>query len=392
VPEITIWQILFVDDDSEICDQAKEFLEEEPINSAGDCLRVKTITDFDDALIELEKRRFDILVLDVRLESGPVIQKDKGRYILEDIKRRRFIPVVFYTALPNQVRDEETARQPLVQIVEKTQGVERLLDVLKDILLTDIPLVNRALIHHLETVQRNYMWDFVTVHWKQLGEVSDRVALAYLLARRLAMSLSGPGIQQLARDLGDSTGADTIKDRLHPMQYYVMPPVEPAPMAGDLYQGQIGEQTGYWVLLTPSCDLVTGRRKAKWVLFARCPLLTEQEEYQIWHKSLPNPTPKSKGRLEALLKNNRQGTQSERFYFLPGALILPDLVVDFQQLTTLPENQMDNLKRLASLDNPFAEALLALFARYFGRIGTPDLDVGHVLDKLVILSKSADEP
>jgi CheY-like chemotaxis protein len=382
MPDITIWQILFVDDDNEICDQAREFLEEYPINNTGDCLQVKTITNFDDALVELEKQRFDILVLDVRLESGPVIQEDKGRYILEDIKQRRFIPVVFYTAVPNQVRDEEAERQPLVQIVEKTEGIARLLEVLKDILLTGIPLVNRALIHHLEAVQRKYMWDFVTVHWKQLGEVSDRMALAYLLARRLAMSLSGPGIQQLARDLGDSTGADAVKDRLHPMQYYVMPPVEPAPMAGDLYQGRIEEQTGYWVLLTPSCDLVTGRRKAKWVLFARCLLLTEQKEYKTWHKNLPAPTSKSKRRLEALLKNNRQGTQRERFYFLPGALTLPDLVVDFQQLTTLPENQMGGLKRLASLDNPFAEALLALFARYFGRIGTPDLDIEYVLSRL----------
>lgn len=43
---------------------------------------------------------------------------------------------------------------------------------------------------------------------------------------------------------------------------------------------------------------------------------------------------------------------------------------------------MTTLERLASLDSPFAEALLARFARYFGRLGTPDLDLEVILNKL----------
>lgn len=33
-----------------------------------------------------------------------------------------------------------------------------------------------------------------------------------------------------------------------------------------------------------------------------------------------------------MLRNNREDSQAERFYFLPGAMTLSDLVVDFQQL------------------------------------------------------------
>ena len=43
---------------------------------------------------------------------------------------------------------------------------------------------------------------------------------------------------------------------------------------------------------------------------------------------------------------------------------------------------MGGLERLASLDSPFAEALLARFSRYFGRLGTPDLDVAVLLQRL----------
>ncbi len=128
--------------------------------------------------------------------------------------------------------------------------------------------------------------------------------------------------------------------------------------------------------------MVTGREKADWILLARCLPLAEQAEYQRWQTGLPKPSGPVEERLRAILRNNRQGGQAERFYFLPGALTLSDLVVDFQQLVTLPRARMTTLERLASLDSPFAEALLARFARYFGRLGTPDLDPEVILGRL----------
>jgi len=376
----TTWQLLFVDDDLDICRQVQEYLEGEIITSPDDRLQVETLNDFGSALNELEVRRFDLLSLDVHL--GPyssMSDEEIGITTLQDIQQRRFVPVVFYTGLPHLVRHLVT---PLIQVVEKTEGLPRLLDSLRNIFATRLPAVNRALIRHLETIQREYMWDFVAHHWAQFSDTSDHTALAYLLARRLATSLSGSGIQQLAQELGDSTGTAVTAGQVHPMRYYVIPPVEPAPMAGDIYQGQIGEHNGRWVLLTPSCDLVTGREKADLVLLARCLPLTEQVEYQQWRDGLPTPSRTSNGKLQDLFRNNRRDSQSERFYFLPGALSLPDLVVDFQQLMTLQREHMGGLERLASLDSPFAEALLARFTRYFGRLDTPDLDVAVLLQRL----------
>jgi hypothetical protein len=128
--------------------------------------------------------------------------------------------------------------------------------------------------------------------------------------------------------------------------------------------------------------MVTGREKADLVLLARCLPLTEQVEYQQWRDSLPEPSGTINRRLQDLLRNNRRDSQSERFFFLPGALSLPDLVVDLQHLVALQRDHMGGLERLASLDSPFAEALLARFARYFGRLGTPNLDVAVLLQRL----------
>ena len=64
----TVWQLLFVDDEPDICLQVQEFLEGETI-PPDDQMRVETLNNFGDALNELEVRRFDLLILDVRL--GP---------------------------------------------------------------------------------------------------------------------------------------------------------------------------------------------------------------------------------------------------------------------------------------------------------------------------------
>ena len=50
--------------------------------------------------------------------------------------------------------------------------------------------------------------------------------------------------------------------------------------------------------------------------------------------------------------------------------------------TALQRGRTRGLERLASLDSPFAEGLLARFTRYFGRLGTPDLDVTVLLQRL----------
>jgi hypothetical protein len=260
------------------------------------------------------------------------------------------------------------------------------LETLEEIFASGLPAVNRALIRHLESVQRDYMWDFVVKHWQQYRDTPDRAGLAYLLARRLAATLSGPSIQKFMADLGDTTDVSQTETEVPPMRYYVMPPVEAAPMAGDIYKGTINGKGGYWILLTPSCDMVTGRVKAEWALLAYCTLLVEELEYQRWLEKLPNTSNKVEEPLKALLRNNRKisGKQPERFHFLPGAIKLPDLVVDFQQLATIPFEKLNdgNLERISSLDSPFAEALLARFTRYFGRLGTPDLDLNRVLSKL----------
>ena len=62
--------------------------------------------------------------------------EEAGITTLQAIRQRRFVPVVFYTGLPHLVHHLVT---PLIQVVEKTAGLPRLLDSLKSIFATRVP-------------------------------------------------------------------------------------------------------------------------------------------------------------------------------------------------------------------------------------------------------------
>ena len=388
--DITSWQVLYIDDDEELLEQAKEALNTKVVDPdrPDTPIALQTESDFSKALGLIEAHRFDLVILDVK-DATQDRQKgnDIGITILENIQQRRFMPIIFYTSNPNLVVG---LANPLIRVVEKTERFRRLLEVISELFATRLPLVNRALVQHLEAIQREYMWDFVAKNWESFEGTNDKTSLAYLLARRLAVSLAGPGISQLARDLGDESGLMTVSGRVHPMQYYIMPPIEEHPLAGDIYTGQITEQTGYWILLTPSCDMQIrqGRdgqqipAKAERVLLVACMPLENEREYRAWAEQPPEPPRRVLNALENLLKNNLTDAQSEMFFVLPGAISLPTLVFDFQQLYTVTWGTLQELRRVASMDSPFAEALVARFNRYFGRLGTPDLDVDLLMTKL----------
>jgi CheY-like chemotaxis protein len=370
-------RVLHVDDDCDWLGDVKEYLQGEEIPDWGRP-EVVTAASFSDGLDALEAQRFDLVVLDVRLgahkKSEVTVDEEEGVKTLNAIQARRFVPIVFFTGLPNIVA---ALQGPLVRVVEKTAGLPALLEAVGWLFGSRLPAVNRALLRLVEEEQRRYMWDFVANHWGELDEAGDHTAVAYLLARRLGQSLSGPGIQRLAHDLGEAGGTFPTADRIHSAEMYVMPPLETdGAEAGDILHGPIDGRDSWWLLLTPSCDLANN--KADYVLVAPATLLTEYPAFVAWETSGSN---NQRDKVKELVKHATDG-QRDRWLYLPAALDVPDLVVDFQQLTTIPCADLDALARVAALDSPFAEAAVNRFGRYFGRVGTPDLDVEGILQRL----------
>ncbi|MDD3645556.1 MAG: hypothetical protein PHR19_08525 [Bacteroidales bacterium] len=373
------WRFLIVEDKADIAEQIQDALSSAV--DAPDRTEGHVCPSFDEAIELLETERFDILILDLKDDNKFTADEhdiSAGIKLFERLKLLRFIPVVFYSAHAYKIVDMQTS---FVRVVEKTEGVAKLVTEIKKVLSTYLPILARR----IEDVQRAYMWDFVSNHWQEFESSHDQADIAYLMARRLALSLHAEA-KTFAHKISAEAAPSDESEKIHPMEMYVRPPLGPHRLAGDLLKET--QWSSYWIIMTPSCDFAQG--KASNIVLAKCEKLSEQTEYtSSFGQSGPPSKTKLEG-LEKLIKNNRRG-QSERYKFLPGTYFVPDLVVDFQQLKSVSnECLVSEFEPIASLDSPFAESLLAGFSRYFGRLGTPDIDEQVVLKRLQSLEGKAD--
>lgn len=364
-----VWTILVVDDDDEVCDNVAEALRRAPIGVPAKQVKVVRAGNPAEAAVHLGSTRIDLAIVDVFLEGDVGKSVESGRLLLDALKRERFVPVVFHTALPGLVSDLTSVA---VRVVDKASGTRRLVSVLNEVFETRLP----ALVHHLEDVQRKFVWEELPGLWPAT-EAGNAIEPAYLLARRLSRTLSGPPVKNF---LG-MDGQDA-----HPIEFYVVPPVPDEWLTGDLFRDKRG---GYSILLTPSCDLVgspTRARKADTVLLVHGDPLATADEFHAWRKtcsaSQSRGSRATKRELSCLVRNVRK-KQPGRYHFLPGFLAVPDLVLDFQKTRTCAFKELAHHERIASLDNPFAEHLQNRFMHYFGRVGAPDINVNVVEDRLL---------
>ena len=296
-----------------------------------------------------------------------------------EIRGYRFIPIIFFTARPHASAYIENP--PFVQTVPKgADDIDSLARAVENVISSGLPHLLRSVSDHLANVERAFMADFVERRWSDLADRKEDVA--YLLSRRLAVSFE-EGVEGLAQGLGQVSDGGSA-DAVHPTRYYVQPPSYDYRMGDLLAAPELGEDDlateVSHVILTPSCDLVSrsGGMKAERVILAECRSLDSFEEYRKWKGS---PSNNNRTALENLLKSRPKG-QEDRYFYLPEAWNVPDVVVDLQSVSSITAGQLEDYEKIASLDSPFAEALSQRFNRYIGRVGTPDLDIGSVVRRL----------
>jgi CheY-like chemotaxis protein len=381
------WRFLLVEDKNDIAQQIQEAVP--TFIDAPDTVVVERKSSFQEGLKRLNETRFDVLILDLKDDQNTDLDVPDdlaGLNIFEALKTIRFAPVIFYTAHAQKVRHLES---PFVRVVEKTQGLEKLQVEIKNVIATGLPHLSQ----HIEDIQREYMWDFVSTHWTKFDMPQHKTDIAYLLTRRLAAKLELKAAL-FAQQLTDENTAQTITGSdVHPMQIYLYPKIDQL-QGGDILSGKVGEVDANWIVLSPTCDLV--QNKAEKVLLARCIPLSETIEHSTWIKQ---PGTKTEKALMDLIGDNRKDSdkshgkriQPERYKYLPGTFFITDSVVDFQDIVTISIELIadeSKFKRVACLASPFAEALLGKFTRYFSRLGTPDISKAAVLGRLDTARKS----
>lgn len=418
------WRVLVVDDNDQAREAIKLYLGGEALSADGGTCNVDAEPSFENALARLSEAQYDLVVLDIRDDSlvddkgaadaaddeGDRTPADVGLDVAEAIRARQFVPIVFFSAVPHYAEPKE----PFVSVLHKDAGVQQLLEVIKQVFESGLPSVHQALLRHVEVVTRDFMAAFVETNWADMTSAERKGDMAHLLSRRLGASLSSGGDVLAAGLAGEPNVNVGDPGAVHPMRLYIIPPVGdlvagellygprllphvPAAAGGDIAYdtdpdgADVRSSECWYIILTPSCDLVAGHLKADYVVVAECRPFEECDEYLRFKTARdahngPDPYAPAgdvKKRLSSLFMNNRKDRQQDRDYFLPAAWGVPALLADFQRIAHVPHADLGAYQRRAQLDGPYAEALINRATRYLGRVGTPDLDIDHLLSNIV---------
>lgn len=372
-----VLKILFVEDDDGLRENLKQSFDKETIS--GYLISAEAIGNFEKGMELIKEVDYDIVILDLFKDKG-IKDEEAGLKILNEIRKHVFIPVIFYTGHAYKISDLVSE---IVGVVSKGDGIEKLSSEIKRTITSRLALLKNNINDHIRESLRKYFWETVDTDKRIFVPQKNDFSLGYLLLRRIANSLSKEKIKEL---LGD----DKITiDKAHPMEFYIYP-------TNHNHELELGEilknADAYFVNLTPSCDLVErkkGKRKTEKVLLAKATRLSDTEDFKKYI-ALKNKENKSKqeneqlSNLVGILRNwatNKQGDK-DRFFFLPSTPFLENLTVDFQDNTMLAYSVVKNFHRVAKLDDPFAQAMLSTFIRYYNRIGYPDLDTDYVISSI----------
>lgn len=354
-------KVLFIEDNEVLNNNLKKYFNGESFS--GHKLIVQNTLSFNEGISFIEKYDYDLIVLDL-YKDGADTDETAGIKVLESIRKVAFIPVIFYTGHAHKVQDMISE---VVGVVNKGEGFDNLKSEISRIVDSKIALLKRQVYDHLRESLRQYFWETVHAKKELFESVKGDFSLGYLLLRRFANSLSKENIKQI---LGDNK----IKsDKAHPMEFYIFPSSRGEYEAGEIFY----KEDYFYAILTPSCDFIEeGGRKRKVgnVLLAKAINIKDTEFYRRYEEN------KEKYKNDfAKLIESRKG---DRYFFLPGTPFLPNLLLDFQSKVMVDYEDLKDFRRIAKLDDPFAQAMISSFIRYYNRIGCPDIDSEYILSKI----------
>ncbi len=314
------------------------------------------IIEFKNVLEKIESFSPDIIILDL-LEGN---EESPGVDIFDEIWRRKYCPVIVYSAQPDRIQ-EEKQNHPFIDTIKKGRGSEEKL-VVSIAKYTPYAIAlrqaeDRFRAYFAETIRK--VAPMVFENHETQEEQSD--AIVRTGRRRLAAWLDDP---------------ESIGEKIASWEQYIYPPVTGGVRLGDVYRlkdGDPEDPTSFRVVLTPSCDLVassTRKPKTKAVLFAKCLSVGDALNLaglgSMKNEDKLTQTILTRGYYESIIP----------FPSLKGAI--PTMFANVKDLELVPIGDDGVLQaemvKAASIDSPFREMISWAYLNTACRPGMPDRD------------------
>jgi CheY-like chemotaxis protein len=358
-------KLLYIEDDEANRNDLVSVLQDETLCDFS--IKIEAVGTFDNAIEKIESNKYHIIVLDIYKGKPDEGGEQAGLEILKQIQAKCFVPVIFYSGNTKNVQD---LKSQIVGVVTKgDEGIDGLKAELERLVKFNLPFVKENVHDYLEKEFKTYFWDIIHKERDKFTTDNNDFSLGYLMLRKFSNSLSKEKISEILRD------SELNKDKVHSMEFYLYPTVTTQEYeCGEILQ----MYDDVYVVLTPSCDFIEsdGReRKVGMVLMAKTHLLSTTDEYTRYNA---NKNKDNKIKLERLIESRK----GDRYFFLPKTPFIDNRVIDFQTKEMVKYEDLNAYTRIAKLDNPFAQAMVASFIRYYNRIGYPDIDSDLIINSL----------
>jgi CheY-like chemotaxis protein len=359
---VETFRILVIEDQLQLAEDVKREIADSFESESDPDLIIDIETDFERGYSSVRSGAYDMVVLDVRRDETEesAADIDAGRRAFAQIKNARFVPVIFWTALPDEVAD--SVYPPLITVTKKTSMQDVPLRI-RDAIDSGAVSAMKSVGDSVEDVIRRHMWEEVAPNWSEYRDDTFD-SISQVLITRIARMLEGQNAEKFTS---------------HPHHRYVYPPVAAMRGPGDIVRKNADDSAEWYVVLTPACDFVPrkdGTPNAEFVVIARARSLDVFEKYQKW-----TTKPHDDVKWDSLRQSVLMATHTRHSY-LPAFRSIPDLVIDLQEVASIKFEELSNFDAVASLAPPFAEALISQYSHYVGRIGVPDLNSDAVRDRL----------
>lgn len=311
-------------------------------------INVVECEDLETALEKLDDS-FDGAVVDMKLgmEGG------EGNKVLESLDRKKLrMPVVILTGTPGEADDQ------FVHIDIKKKGEADNIDIISDFVqihdsgLTKVMGSRGIFEEMLSFVYKENILSQKDI-WKKYGsedpERSEKALMRHVLNHLMHM-------------------VDVDVESCVPEEFYICPPVDAIVRTGSVLRSRNGDDA--FAVLTPLCDLTA---RADGEINARRVTLCKICSFEYCFNLLPANKKNNKARKSLLesLDKNKKGS----YHALPPTDFFEGGYIDFEEIVTVPKNQMEAEfgTPILQISPAFIKDIAARFSSYFGRQGQPAL-------------------
>ncbi|QNE42036.1 hypothetical protein F1C16_20660 (plasmid) [Hymenobacter sp. NBH84] len=333
-----------------------------------------TFTEAQQALTE-SGLSFDAAIIDLKLADDREPSDDEngeklgGRRVVDMIFKSFQLPMFVYTGTPSHIEALRGRESTFFRIHKRDDTL------VADIIAAILEIHQGGLLNLLgnEGVVQTFGKHFHNIFWTHLAPAGE-----YWLLPTNREALTRYVAQHMTEYLERSSNPVHAGFMpMHPAEMYIAPSIKEKVYTGDILRDAATNEL--WIVITPACDIVFQKadrsvtpirylRKADFIALARLTRWT----------NMPGVTYTTGPVAPSNIKLLNDYSKQQRYYFLPRHKILPASFVDFQQLNSVPEADIDTAKyeRLASVSGPFIKDIIAQLSYYYSRQGAPSLDGG----------------